>query len=122
MSNDNQTNPDGQGKALNNLSAALRKEAFLAKLENDTFSFPETGEEVMWYEEYLDAHPELSAGSDQALKEMETMAILSWYELAVYLRKQLRNGKTEFRISTAGDRKFVIRPFGKDSQCLEIKV
>jgi len=113
---------DDQNKAMNNLAYALRKMKYLEDLENGTGAMmPVNDEQLTWFEEYFKAHPEQNLYPD-ALKEMETMAMLSWFELACYLREQVRNGKTEFRLSLTGDRTFNIRPFGKNVKCLDIKV
>jgi len=99
-----------------------RKIGFILRIELGIWPMPETEEEMEWLTEWLDAHPEYEQQCADDLRQMETESLLSWYSLASYLRDQVRKGKTEFRLSSTGHRKFVIRPFGKDSETLEIKV
>lgn len=87
-------------------------------------AIPQTDEEVRWVEEWLnlDENKEFVAQCDENLKEMEARSVLCWYELASYLRGQVRDGNTEFRMSAIGERKLLIRPFGKDKTPLEINI
>ena len=116
MENNQDLLPEDENKLL------IRKLAYLLRLEMGICPMPENEEEVTWFDEYFEKHPNLFQDSDAALKEMEGRAILSWFELASYLRQQLRQGKTEFRISGTGDREFLIRPFGKCTETLKIRV
>lgn len=100
----------------------IRKLAYLLRLEQGINPFPVNEEEVTWFEEYFEAHPEFCEHAAQGLKQLESESIMRWFELAVYLRDQLRQGNTEFRMSATGERKLTIRPFGKEKKYLDIIV
>ena len=58
---------------------------------------------------------------ETALLEMIKENGLKYQELKAYLEKELKEGKTEFRLKLNQDKSFYIHPLGKDGKTFDSK-
>jgi protein-arginine kinase activator protein McsA len=46
----------------------------------------------------------------------------NWFAFSEYLKKEISEGKTEFRISFQDESKFIVHPLSKDGQTIDLNL
>lgn len=96
----------------------MTKNQFIKKLESEGI-FPETDEQIEWYDEYFESHPELKAKIDKSFAELNEREATKYMSFKIFARIFADKNATAMLSCKVEPRKITI--FGFNNDKLEIE-
>lgn len=96
----------------------MTKDQFIKKLESEGI-FPETDEQIEWYDEWFESQPELKAKTDKAISELNEREAAKYMIFKIFARIFAEKNATAILSCKVEPRKITI--FGFNNDKLEIE-